>query len=308
MADNITNESNRIYSLQALRAISALTVLLHHVKGYSNIIGDKPNVVYNLIPSIFGYGATLFFGISGYLMAYLIDTNYKNFLFRRALRIYPPYIIAVIIIIALKYMLLGTKPQTNDLLLSLSLLPVGRITYTLNIEWTLIYEVFYYLICTIFTFKYLKTFYPFFLILWGIAICFGYFYFKIPTEFLTSINNIPFSTINYFFIFGGFVYYIKKINFVLPQNINRILLFACGVLIFIVYYYILSLNPMIVKMRYIIMGILFSTLIYFVLSIEFKHKKLLANLGDYSYGNIPCSCFSSSDFLNPVERKAWFAC
>lgn len=84
------NEQNHNYSLQILRGIAALMVVIYHVKGYTNIVGNYPDNLFNYIPQIFGLGAPLFFCISGYVMAMLIESSYPNFLYKRFMRIYPP--------------------------------------------------------------------------------------------------------------------------------------------------------------------------------------------------------------------------
>lgn len=75
-------------------------------------------------------------------MARLIDIGYKNFLIRRLLRIYPSYIIAVVLVVFIKVAIFESVTQPN-LLKPLTLLPFGNIQYVLNVEWTLIYNFFF---------------------------------------------------------------------------------------------------------------------------------------------------------------------
>lgn len=76
-----TNQQEQNYSLQILRGIAAFVVVIYHIKGYTNIVGNNPNTIYNYIPEIFGFGAPLFFCISGFVMALLVQRNSKNFLY-----------------------------------------------------------------------------------------------------------------------------------------------------------------------------------------------------------------------------------
>lgn len=87
----------RLYSIQILRGLAAVAVLLFHIERYTKIIGGINGSVCNHVPQIFGQGAFWFFEISGFIMAYLIDQNLnKKFLLQRAVRIYPPYFLAVV--------------------------------------------------------------------------------------------------------------------------------------------------------------------------------------------------------------------
>lgn len=80
-----------------------------------------------------------------------------------------------------------------SLLTSMSLLTFGPIQYTLNVEWTLIYEVFFYLVCSVFAIRtWKKAFLPF-LIVWGAGIAVVFYVYDIPTVFLPTIQQIPFS-------------------------------------------------------------------------------------------------------------------
>ena len=101
--------------LNGLRALAALSVVIFHL---TRDFGQ-----FNLSPYIFGtladgspkgfamagYGVTIFFSLSGFLITYLLlaekkqqEIHIKNFYFRRILRIWPLYylyLVAVLIII-----------------------------------------------------------------------------------------------------------------------------------------------------------------------------------------------------------------
>jgi peptidoglycan/LPS O-acetylase OafA/YrhL len=85
---------NRIPSLDGIRALAALTVFVSHV-GLREIIPG-------------GFGVTVFFFLSGFLITTLLrreweksrDISLKNFYLRRALRIWPPmYIVLLLLMI-----------------------------------------------------------------------------------------------------------------------------------------------------------------------------------------------------------------
>jgi peptidoglycan/LPS O-acetylase OafA/YrhL len=114
--------------LQYLRAFAALGVVLSH----SSFVFERLGV----------YGVALFFAISGYLMSSLIRTDDPwRFLSHRILRIYPIYFIVVGLVLALSR--ITGVPATFDLL-GFSLLPVGLRSFTLGVEWTLVFEISYY--------------------------------------------------------------------------------------------------------------------------------------------------------------------
>jgi len=141
---NLSQSNERFYSLQVIRGLAAVSVLLFHVERYTKSLGGETVSIFNYVPFVFGQGAFWFFEISGFIMAYLIDrrTN-RNFLLQRVIRIYPPYFLAVITAIVLQVMLLGFYSVSRlDLAKALTLLPMGQITYILRVEWSLTYEIF----------------------------------------------------------------------------------------------------------------------------------------------------------------------
>lgn len=101
----------RIYfpGLNGIRAIAAFIVVCTHINmqfGFSGLSGLQA------VHMAAGYGVTLFFVLSGYLITYLLLTEYKNtntisykkFYTRRILRIWPIYFLAILI--ALIYIIL----------------------------------------------------------------------------------------------------------------------------------------------------------------------------------------------------------
>ncbi len=64
-------------SLQILRALAAIFVVLYHIRGYFIIVDGNTTTFFNLFNEYFSLGALLFFAISGFLMTYLIDIGYK---------------------------------------------------------------------------------------------------------------------------------------------------------------------------------------------------------------------------------------
>ena len=94
--------------LNGLRAIAALAVIVCHVNLNLSLFGLKRLPYYDLA----GYGVTLFFALSGFLITYLLleeratfgSISLRSFYYRRILRIWPLYYLNLILcIIILRY-------------------------------------------------------------------------------------------------------------------------------------------------------------------------------------------------------------
>ena len=148
-----------IRSISCLRGIAALSVLFYHVGYYTS---EKTG--WKLPRELFGnqwglYGVTVFFVISGYLMSHLVEVKpFKQFLVDRFLRIYPMFLVAIVVVAIVGYVISGSIPEYK--LYQFVLLPIGKGDRVLHVEWTLCYEVFYYLLVSVFCFPFLKRFFP----------------------------------------------------------------------------------------------------------------------------------------------------
>ena len=130
-------------SIQCLRGLAALFVALYHASAFSVAhFGDSGWVV--ALDGRFGLvGVAVFFSISGLLMADLIQrTDPWRFLAHRIVRIYPTYLLAVAVWLAI-VVLLGIG-KIGPHVFSLMLVPVGPRAYYLSVEWTLVFECTYY--------------------------------------------------------------------------------------------------------------------------------------------------------------------
>jgi exopolysaccharide production protein ExoZ len=196
--------------LQVLRGLAALAVVLFHVHEYLLILSGKPDTYFRFFGVQFSMGAWFFFVLSGFLMSYLIDTGSDRFLIRRLVRIYPTYWLAVLAVIVLKLALFDSI-AVPGFVRALSLLPQDKpVGYALGIEWTLIYEVFFYFVCSAFAFSRMRRLFPTFLAAWGIAIIVGQSAFGTRTLMSPQPQQLPFSLFNLLFISGGLGYYAWK--------------------------------------------------------------------------------------------------
>lgn len=130
--------------LQHLRGLGAVLVLLYHAAFYIGYLrGDQTFAV--IFPGYLGtYGVAVFFALSGYLMAGASLTSpASRFLLDRIVRIYPLLIIVVALTtVGLWITGFPRRPDAVALLLT----PAGARDYMLGVEWTLLFEMTYYVL------------------------------------------------------------------------------------------------------------------------------------------------------------------
>lgn len=144
---------SKIYSIQFLRAMAAIFVVISHVWATNGVIGKLLGFDY-----IGGYGVDIFFVISGFIMCYTIKDVFLSprkealsFITKRILRIYPVYFIIAspaIIYLMKQHMAFGGNLSAYDVIGNFLLLP----TFTQNpdyhmfyyVAWSLCYEMMFY--------------------------------------------------------------------------------------------------------------------------------------------------------------------
>lgn len=154
--------SNRIQILEPLRGLAALGVCLFHFTNGGNI---------NTIEALKNFGSygwlgvEIFFVISGFIIplsmyraGYKLGNNSVKFIIKRIIRLDPPYIVSLIIVIILMYAssimpgFAGQKPDLDaiQILLHLGYLNAFFDYFWLNpVYWTLAIEFQYYLLIAI---------------------------------------------------------------------------------------------------------------------------------------------------------------
>lgn len=138
----------RYANLQVLRIIGATIVLVYHLNFYAERELHFSDPLLKAVgENLAGPAVAVFFALSGFvLMASLQATPVRQFAVARFLRIFPAYWLAVLFAaVMLKFVGLPfhwDRPQWA----ALFLLPVGlqNATYRLGVEWTLVFEVFFY--------------------------------------------------------------------------------------------------------------------------------------------------------------------
>ncbi|TCK42745.1 peptidoglycan/LPS O-acetylase OafA/YrhL [Paraburkholderia sp. BL8N3] len=132
------------YRLQYLRAAAAFLVVVWHASYHVwEIRGD--NFMLSHTPGLSGaFGVTLFFVISGYLMATLAGKNTAGqFMLHRVIRIYPIYWL-VVVLFFVGNTALGYGFTFDPY--AFALLPGPGRVYPLGVEWTLPFELSFYLV------------------------------------------------------------------------------------------------------------------------------------------------------------------
>ncbi len=152
---------SHLSSIQGLRGFAAMLVLFLHVSGTIKVIGGYPKDALSGFWDNGYAGVDLFFVISGFIMVYVTQTYDRGlgssirFLKARIIRIYPLWWVYASIMGLILFLLFGqpARPEVaasaggawRHFLQSLALWPQTSHP-TLVVGWTLIFEMYYYLI------------------------------------------------------------------------------------------------------------------------------------------------------------------
>ncbi|HSE12695.1 MAG TPA: acyltransferase, partial [Rudaea sp.] len=147
-----TDQGNRNHSLQVLRGIAAAAVVIYHAAHFTDIRSGGAVRVEQIFGARLGsYGVLVFFVLSGYLMEAAVRRyDPRTFLLHRFVRLYPTFWLLCLVVFLVQSARAGawiTIPWQ-----ALTLLPLGEMPRPLGVEWTLLYEVFFYGVCTLLCF------------------------------------------------------------------------------------------------------------------------------------------------------------
>lgn len=145
-----------LFSVQALRGVAALMVVLFHLR----IVEGKYSSGTGVLPEAFAYadsGVDLFFVLSGFVMTSIAAGTYGSprqagsFLLRRGWRVLPLYWFFTTVVVALMVLapgLANSAYQDQSVLASYMLWPQAQLPL-LTVGWTLIHEAFFYLVMAV---------------------------------------------------------------------------------------------------------------------------------------------------------------
>ena len=155
MQQQMNNKPKTLNLLQLFRGLAAIAVALFHVDQLTN---EKFNAIYFFDIFKFGWsGVDYFLVLSGFIIIYTQHKNllqrsftrFKSFLLKRFVRIYPIYWLATLGILLFLLLIPGFKNNTpltlSSTIQSFLLFPQQQAPI-LNVGWTLILILFFYLI------------------------------------------------------------------------------------------------------------------------------------------------------------------
>lgn len=287
--------TGKFENIQALRGIAVVAVVLAHSMGLERDFFPTPHI----LPSLLGLGCSsvdLFFVISGFVMFFINRNNFEDyracgrFIYNRASRVYPVYWIFTILLLICHQFILHKPVNLTSAYIwkSLLLLPQNGIPF-LGPAWTLVHEMYFYIVITFFLLFPEKKILKFFTG-WTLLIVMGNIFFHYNPKCLTASLAIVFNPLTFEFIGGCLIGYLvcKNIKF------NTYLLGVIAFLLFLVgcivcYKYVSDPTPGIIAFewrRFFCFGIPSFFILYAIVLFENEHKIMplfLRNIGDWSY-------------------------
>lgn len=203
-------------SIQILRVVAALLVVAAHLNAHSkSILGGIPLGFYHTVANFFPSRSVVFLVVSGFVMAYLLDRGGRNFLKRRLLRIFPLYLIVLVLAVIAKLHFLQYVFTWNTVWRA-SLLPLGPPVdvpgylkeYPLGVEWTLVYQVFFYVVCGFFAREHAKRYFVPVMVAWLGVILTAAWLWPVPAgeDLFPAGVHILVAPFNILFISGALTY------------------------------------------------------------------------------------------------------
>jgi exopolysaccharide production protein ExoZ len=299
---DISAATHKNLSIQCLRGMAALFVALFHASAIAadaDHFGDSGWAA--IFDGRFGLiGVAVFFAISGLLMADLIQrTDPWRFLAHRIVRIYPTYLLAVLVSVPIPAYLGVRKAGFH--LLSLMLVPAGARDYYLGIEWTLVFECTYYVTLFLIALIGLRRYLNGIALLWIAAIGAAPLFIGWEDKLLYPFYSIWLSAANIAFAGGLLIPWIsKKISVPI----------GTGVLALCVLIVAVPANPIIARWA---AGVVATLLVLDAIRVKVPRAMLsLARLGDWSYALYLChaSCILALYRLWPASfgvGAAWLS-
>lgn len=149
---NTPKNTNKLNSLQIVRAVAMLLVLFIHLDVFSTQVFNSPFLFGFFMPSG-DAGVNIFFVLSGFIIYYVHRQDigkkikFLPYLIKRFSRIYPAYWLVNMIIIPLHFLFpqfgAGNETQVHNIIFSTLLLPQTHAPI-IHAAWSLSNEVFFY--------------------------------------------------------------------------------------------------------------------------------------------------------------------
>jgi peptidoglycan/LPS O-acetylase OafA/YrhL len=210
---NENSQRQTFVTIQILRGIAALGVVYTHCATEGG---------FNRFKNTGAWGVDIFFIMSGFIIAYIVSRDIKNFMIKRIFRVVPLYFVATISIVFVAMifpnLIHGTKISVEKIIKSMLFIPYkDELKQNLPIlgpAWTLNFEMFFYLIITLCVF------------------------------FVKNKKHLPIFCSSVLILFLIFLNAVKSDSFIL-EYYNRGLFpeFIYGLLLFVVYNHLKSSPP-----------------------------------------------------------------
>lgn len=175
----------RFIQIDSLRGIAAVVVMLHHFIA----IYDRDFKHSFFVPPVFNYGfygVELFFIISGFVIYQSIQfsRSAKDFLLKRAIRLYPAYLLcALLTFLVVHFFPLNEFRNTSvqELVINLTMLNgLFKVKAVDPSYWSLLVELFFYLMIAMLLITKLSRYIYLFLSLWLLLLLFYNTLYKVP--------------------------------------------------------------------------------------------------------------------------------
>lgn len=169
---------NKLNNIQALRGVAVLVVVFSHLLVIEKKFGGANTILPDWLQ--FGiFGVDLFFVISGFVMVTVTRGKFQNlrhsllFLYHRISRIYPLYwvytTLALIVFLIQPSWVNSSQGNQVDILASYLLLP-DELLPLVQVGWTLIHEMYFYLVFFVILLLVPEKFMPVSMLVWGAVI------------------------------------------------------------------------------------------------------------------------------------------
>ena len=188
---------SKIQNIQALRGIAVLSVVFFHLLTIEQKYGGSRTILPDLLQ--FGlFGVDLFFVISGFVMVtvtrgkFQIPRQALKFIYHRAARIYPTYwvysILVLIVFLLRPTWVNNSQGNQVDILSSFLLLPSHTLPLVM-VGWTLIHEMYFYLIFFLMFLLISERQLPYTILSWGLGVVLLNVYLKSSGPFMSIISH-----------------------------------------------------------------------------------------------------------------------
>lgn len=285
---------SKFQNIQALRAIAALSVVFFHMSGMELKYFPSHYVLGSFL-NLGSAGVDLFFVISGFVMVVVTHQKFQNsytiktFLYHRISRIYPIYwlitLFSVFMHFAFPHAFVKFPDQPYYIWKSLFLIPQSQYPIV-AVGWTLIHEMYFYLVFTLLLFFPEKSFIRL-LGVWSFLIIIGnmllHYYPNISSPaFLLIIHPLTFE-----FMAGCII---AKLYYAGIRVISPHFFWLALFLLIISFEYYSHLGffitPQDGAIRLLIYGVACVLLVYAAVGLEAQSKifpKMLSQIGESSY-------------------------